>query len=289
MSPKRLALSAVGGLVAAGLLWTWWQRYGDQIHGAGHLRPGLLVAAVACLCTAIGLQLVRTGLLLQTPARRLARPLLLAHGMNIWLPSMMGDLFEVWAVAKISGQTKRAALVWLIHRFAGTLAALGLLAAFALCGAAPSWAVLLGAGAISAYLLVDQTIGQWSTWLRLPAELHAPLGPARTLGHLSLAVLQHGIEAAGIFMLALGLSSPVAPSAAAAMVSMIELLTYLPIPLGGAGASHWGGSQVLDWIGTQGSSALLVAATHATHLGLGALAIGAASMLPGDGAPAHTA
>jgi len=275
---RGLLLSALGLLIAVGLGWTWWRDHPVRL-GPG-ATPALTIGALACLCMAIWMQLLRTSLLLRTPVRKLLRPLLLAHGMNIWLPSMMGDLFEVWAVAKVAGRSKRGTLVLLGHRFAGTLSALGLLAAVALAGIFPSVAVLLGAGAIGGYLLVDQTVHRWVVWLRMGTDAPAPrpLGPRVTLMHLGLAVLQHSVEAAGIFILGISLGAPISPGAAMGMVSMIEVLTYLPIPLGSAGANHWGASTILAVLGAGGPTAVLVAGAHGLHLGLGALAIGIGSI-----------
>ena len=275
---RGLLLSALGLLIASGLGWTWWRDH--PVHLGPGASPALIAGAVACLGLAMCMQLLRTALLLKTPVHKLLRPLLLAHGMNIWLPSMMGDLFEVWAVARVAGRSKRATLVLLGHRFAGTMSALGLLAAAALASIYPTVAVLLGAGAILGYLVVDQTVHRWVRWLRMGTEAPAPrpLGPRATLGHLGLAVLQHSVESAGIFILGISLGAPISPGAAMGMVSMIEIMTYLPIPLGSAGANHWGASTMLAVLGAGGPTAVLVAGAHGLHLGLGAMAIGIGSL-----------
>ena len=288
---RGLLLSGIGLSIAAGLGWTWWSAHGAVLKLGSDASPAVGACALICLVGAIGLQLVRTAWLLNCGVRALARPLLLAHGMNIWLPSVMGDLFEVWAVADVAGRTKRGTLVLLGHRFAGTLSALGILAAFALVSTQPSEAVAIGSGAVLAYLLVDKTVGRWSGWLRLPqdAQVPAPLGTRLTLGHLGLAVIQHSVEAIGIFLLAIAVGTPISPPVAAGMVSIIETLTYLPIPLGGAGANHWGASTVLSWMQAGGHTAILVATAHGVHVGLGALSIGCASALPRDGGTPNTA
>lgn len=289
MTPKirGILISGVGLCVAAGLGWTWWQAHASGLSLGPTASPALGILAALCLMTAIGLQVLRTSRLLRCPTKPLMQPCLMAHGMNIWLPSMLGDLFEVWAIARISGTSKRHTLVWLGHRFSGTLAALGILAAVAVTTLSPSLGIGLGAISVAGYLLVDQTMAHWGRWLRLPSDeaLPQPLGPTSTLAHLSLAVFQHGIEAAGIFVLAIAVGNPISPAATAGMVSIIETLTYLPIPLGGAGANHWGASTVLDTLSSGSQTATLVATAHALHVGLGALAIGCASLLPRGAAP----
>ena len=129
---RGLLVSAIGLAIAATLGWTWWQAHGQDLGLGRAVSPTAGAAALACLVLAIGMQLIRTARLLAHRVRPLARPLLMAHGMNIWLPSLMGDLFEVFAVARVAGKTRRATLVLLGHRFAGTVSAVGILAAVAL-------------------------------------------------------------------------------------------------------------------------------------------------------------
>ena len=98
--------------------------------------------------------------------------------------------------------------------------------------------------------------------------------------HLSLALVQHTIEVVAIFCLAIGLGTPVSPGAAAAMVSIIEGVTYLPLPLAGAGANHWGATTVLQLAGDPGlSTGVLVAAAHALQVLMGALCVALAMVL----------
>jgi len=283
---RRAAWSTVGLIVATGLGWAWLGTYGDDIQAGPRAIPALGIAALGCLCLAIGLQVLRTALLLGHPVRGLTRPLLLAHGMNVWLPSMMGDFFEVWAVSRIARRSVRGTLVLLGHRFLGTVAALGILSAVAIGPTYPSLSVGIGTAAVLGYIAMDGTIHTWARWLRVPetstGSLPAPLGPTKTLGHLGLAVVQHGVEAIGIFLLGISLGAAISPAGAAGMVSIIEAVTYLPIPLGGAGANHWGASTVLEWIDPGRHMAMLVLAAHALHVGLGAACIGLASILPRD-------
>jgi hypothetical protein len=293
LKPRQLILTLIGLAVMGVAGWTWFESHGTQLVAGEDALAWVVVLAITCLMGAISLQILRTSLLLQTTPRALARPLLMAHGLNIWLPSMMGDLFEVWAVAVAADRSKRATLVLLGHRFAGTLSALGILAAIAVAGRLPSLAVGFGAMSILGYLAVDATVSRWVGWLRVPAEDGSappqPLGPRRTLGHLGLATVQHGIEALGFFLLGIATGCAVSPAAAAGMVSIIELVTYLPIPLGGAGAQHWGASMVLEWGAPGTRTALLVASAHGLHVGLGTLAIGIAFVLGRDSTPPNTA
>jgi len=167
------------------------------------------------------------------------------------------------------------------------------LAAIALGPLAPSISAALIAAAVGGYLLIDRTVAHWVRWLRVESEdddaRPRPLGARATLAHLSLAVTQHGIEAVGVFFIGIAVGTAVAPGAAAGMVSIIEMITYLPIPMGGAGANHWGATTTLQWLTPGRDTGLLVVTAHALHVGLGAVTIGIASLLGRDDTPSHTA
>jgi len=284
---------AMGGLgLSAVLAAMWFSAHGEDLHPGPHGIPWLLAVGIALLFLVLLLQIVRTGFLFhlkpQPACRQLAQPLLYAHGMNVLLPSMLGDLFEVWSVSKRIDQPVRRVLCVLVHRFTGTIAALLILAGVALGVHRPSLALPLVGAAIAGYLCIDYTTATWSCWVRIPGTrpfvAMRPYGVVSTLGHLLLAVAQHAIEALAIFCLAIGLGTPIAPSAAAGMVSIIEGVTYLPIPLAGAGANHWGASTVLGALGEAASgTAVLVAASHALQVLIGALAVAIGIAMPERG------
>jgi hypothetical protein len=283
-------LLALGGLgVAVVLAGMWFSAHGAELHP----RPGgigwMIGIGAALLPVAVWLQIVRTGWLFgmgpRNALRQLAQPLLYAHGMNVLLPSMLGDLFEMVAVSRRVKRPVRRVLAVLLHRFTGTVTALTVLAAMALVGPAPSVAIPLGVGAVMGYLWVDHHAGRWSRWLRIPGTPQAtamtPYGIAATLGHLGLSLTQHLIEVLAVFALAIGLGVPISPGAAAGMVSIVEMVTYLPIPLAGAGANHWGASSVLDLLGAAArTTAVLVAATHALQVLVGAISVAVGIGIP---------
>ncbi len=287
----------MGGLgLSAVLAVMWFSAHGEDLHPGPDGIRWLLPVSAALLPVVMLLQIVRTGRLFHLNARpacaRLAQPLLYAHGMNVLLPSMLGDLFEVWSVSKRIDQPVRRVLSVLVHRFMGTISALLILAGLALSVQQPSLAIPLMATAIVGYLYIDWSANTWSCWVRVPGTKPVvamkPYGMVATLGHLQLAVAQHAIEAVAIFCLAIGLGTPIAPHAAAGMVSVIESVTYLPIPLAGAGANHWGASTILSGLGEPAiGTAVLVAASHALQVLIGALSVAIGIAMPaGDDATA---
>lgn len=286
--PYRMLLALSGLGMGAVLSVMWFSAHGEQLHPGPGSMPFMIATGAGLLPLVVFVQILRTGALFgQKPTTALvglSQPLLYAAGMNVLLPSMLGDLFEVWAVAKRVGQSAGRVLAVLVHRFCGTLSALTILAAVAIAVVRPSVGVAVGAGAVGAYLLVDMGAHRWSRWISMPGrpppEAIPGFGILGTLRHLSLALVQHTIEVVAIFCLAIGLGTPVSPGAAAVMVSVIEGVTYLPLPLAGAGANHWGATAVLEMAGDPGlSTGVLVAAAHALQVLVGALCVALAMVL----------
>lgn len=267
----RWAARVVGTAVGLGLLAAWWDAHGADVRTLalsqlGWLSGGLVAAAMAML-----LQWLRTVWLLSVAAPlTLLRPVLLAHGLNVFLPSLLGDAYEVGAVAKISGRSVGAVLARLLHRFATTLGALGVLAAAALATQHPSLGFLILTCAVTGPVVIDRLMPTLGPLIK--AESESGLGVMQTMLHLGVAVLQHAISAFSLFCFSVAIGTVVNPAVAAAMLSMADLMTYLPVPLAGVGLHHWGVSAAAGLLGAV--PAPLVAFNHAMMVLIGGLCAG---------------
>jgi hypothetical protein len=202
----------------------------------------------------------------------------MAHGVNVLLPSLLGDLYEIGALSKISGRSIHSVLARLIHRFSTTLCALGILAAFALSSLSVSFALLILVLSFLGPFLVDKFTPWWSKILRLPG-MNAPpalqgLGVPETLIHIVLAAAQHGLSALGVLMIGKGIGDTIPPTVAAAVLSIADLVTYLPVPIGGIGVHHWSTTTVATTLGSVPAS--LIAVHHGWVVLVGTGCIGLA-------------
>jgi hypothetical protein len=282
---RRKLILAVSFVVGGGLSYLWWKAHGVTIQSIE--QPHLLWVLLGLLGLPISLllQLVRTQVLFGLPSLRpLAKPLLYAHGMNVMLPSMLGDVYEISAVSRATGIPARAVLVRLLHRLSTTVGALLALAALALGSVYPSIGFGVLVLACGAPVIADLGTRLWSPWVRIPGTqaidpLH-PIGIARTLGHILLAFFQHALGAVGIFFIAIGIHQGVSPAIAAMTQSIADLVTYLPIPLAGAGVHHWGITGITNAIGS--ISPTLIAVNHAWVVLGGGLCIPLAMNLTGQ-------
>ncbi len=257
----------------------WWNTHSGMISDLTSVSLWALVLGGLGLPVSIAVQLERTRRVLGFSSRKpLLQPVLTAHGVNVLLPSLLGDLYEIGALANISGVSIHRVLVRLIHRFATTLCALGVLAALALVVISLPLAAIVLTLALVGPFIVDLLTPRWSTLLRLPG-IPPPtaiqgLGSRETVVHIGLAVAQHSISAAGLFFLGLGIGEPIQVNMAAGMLSVADLITYLPVPVGGIGVHHWSTTVVASGLGALPAS--LIAIHHAWVVLVGSGCIGVA-------------
>ena len=193
---RKHIVVACGGLIGALLLHHWWEAHlGLFEHG---ITPTTWAIGLAFLGLPLSMfiQVERTRILLGIQHRNvIMKPILMAHGINVLLPSMLGDLYEIGALSRASGYTKQSVLVRLIHRFGTTLSALLILASVAIGSASPSLGFPILMVALLGPLALDASTKWWSTKLKIPGSKE-PL-PSRSLGvkstvhHMLLALLQH--------------------------------------------------------------------------------------------------
>jgi hypothetical protein len=283
---RRLLSTAAGLGLGAWLLWRWFDAHSDALSLPDSPALGFVILGLLGIPISIGFQILRTALLLglgRAEAHRvLARPVVLAHGLNVLLPSMAGDMYEVWGISRATGRPVSGTLVVLLHRMGTTLASLGVLAAlaFGLQHPGPCFALLLLC--VVAPLVMDATMPRWSAAVRLPGQPAAAaisaLGPSWTALHLGLAVLQHLVEAGAWFFLAIGIGDAVAPDVTLGMVAVVDALTYLPIPLAGLGVNHWGAVSIAALLHSR--PVLLVLLAHLWQLVVGILCVAGGSVWP---------
>jgi uncharacterized membrane protein YbhN (UPF0104 family) len=282
-------MKLIGGTVIGGtLMFLWWSEYGSDITALSGVDWTWLALALLGLGMSLGLQLVRTHLLIRPASmRRIAAPVLLAHGLNVLAPSLLGDLYEIGALARSERRPVREILGRLLHRLSTTLAALGLLAGLALGSVDPNLGFVLISASLAVPLMVDGSTHLWSPRLRVPSTdpiaALKPLGLGPTLLHIALSTLQHSLSAAAVFLLGAAIGDPVSPPTAAGMLSLADLVTYLPIPLGGVGVHHWGVSSMAEILGSV--PAQLVVVNHALAVLVGGLCAAAGWSLTGDNGP----
>ena len=268
---KRWLARVLGTVVGLGLLTLWWESHSTEVADLALSRGGWLAGGVMAAAAAMVLQWCRTAWLLKCESpRQLMAPLLIAHGLNVFLPSLLGDAYEVGAVAKSTNRPIRAVLTRLLHRFATTLGALGVLAAAALSTRSPNLGFLLLCASIAGPILFDLLTPRLGSLIQ--AEAMPGVGTPKTLAHLGLAVLQHAVSAFSLFCFGVAIDTAVSPAVAAAMLSMADLMTYLPVPLAGVGLHHWGVSAAAGILGSAPSA--LVAFNHAMVVLLGGVGIG---------------
>ena len=268
---KRWVVRVLSATVGLGLLSLWWEAHGAEVHTLTLSRVGWLAGGLITAAVAIGLQWARTAWLIRIERpRALLPPVLLAHGLNVFLPSLLGDAYEVGAVAKLTGRPISAVLTRLLHRFTTTLGALGVLAGLALGSKTPNLGFVVLSVALMGPILLDLLTPRIGPLLK--ADATPGLGIAQTLLPLSLAVTQHAVSAGSLFCFGVAIESAVNPATAAAMLSMADLMTYLPVPLAGVGLHHWGVSAAAGLLGEIPSA--LVAFNHAMVVLIGGICVG---------------
>jgi len=277
---RKQLIVLCGGILGAGLLFHWWQTHNALFAQRSEFVLWAAGIGILGFPASMVLQIERTRLILGMKTRAsIVRPILMAHGINVLLPSMLGDLYEIGALSKSSGLTKHAVLVRLIHRFSTTLAALLLLAAFAIGTLSPSMGFPLLVMAFLGPFILDLTTQQWSRRLKIPGGDQPPtiqrLGSGPTFQHICLAFFQHSCSATGVFFLGIAVGEAIGPGVAAAMLSLADMVTYLPVPIGGIGVHHWTTTSAADWLGSVPAS--LVAANHGWVVLSGIICIGLAN------------
>ena len=255
-------------VLGVGLFGLWLDAHPVAVSQFSTAHLGFFISGLACALFAIALQLYRTARVLKfKDPTSLLSPVLIAHGANVLLPSLVGDLYEIGALSKVSGLPVRVVLGRLIHRLATTLSALGTLLGAALCSVTPSLGVALISIAVCFPFAIDALgpqISQLAAGRNTQVAPMAPLGWRETGIHIDLAILQHGVSAAGIFFLGAAIGDPVSPLLAGAMLAVADAVTYLPIPLGGVGVHHWGVGSIAAILGE--IPAVLVTFNHAIIL-----------------------
>ena len=268
---KRWFARIAGAALGLGLLSLWWDTHGADVQGLVLSRLGWLGGGFLAVALAMTVQWVRTWWLLRVDhPQALIQPVLLSHGLNVFLPSLLGDAYEVGAVTKITGRPFSAVITRLLHRFATTLGALGILAAVALSGRSPNLGFVLLCAAVTGPVMADLLTPRIGSILK--AEAMPGLGIIETLLHLVLAVFQHVLSAFALFCFGVAIEATVSPAIAAAMLSIADLMTYLPVPLAGVGLHHWGVSTLAAIVGAV--PAPLVAFNHALVVLIGGICAG---------------
>ena len=261
----------IGTAVGLGLLSLWWANHGEEVHALVLSRLGWLLGGLIAATAAMILQWVRTAWLLRVERPTSLIPtVLLAHGLNVFLPSLLGDAYEVGAVSTLTGRPVSRVLTRLLHRFATTLGALGILAALALLGTSPNLGFVVLCGAIMGPIVIDAMTPRLGPLIK--ADPVPGLGLTPTLLHLGLAVLQHALSALALFCFGVAIASAVSPAVAAAMLSVADLMTYVPVPLAGVGLHHWSVSATAGLFGA--IPADLVAFNHALMVLIGGICAG---------------
>ena len=256
----------------------WWTAHGHLFSALDTVIPWALFLGLLGLPTSLLMQLERTRRVLGLNDRRkLAHPVFMAHGVNVLLPSLLGDLYEIGALAKITNTNIHAVLTRLIHRFVTTLSALALLAAFALGSQHTAYGIILFFLAIIGPLLVDRLTPQWSQILRVPTAPAPPklqgLGMTETLIHMGLALGQHILSAAGRFFLGKAIIEGVSAPQAAAMLSIADLVTYLPVPMAGIGVHHWSITVVAKQLGDLPATLVALHHGYVVLVGIGCIGL----------------
>ena len=266
---KKIIIIGGGTLLGAVLLNLWWNRYGAAVSTTV-VQWSWWVAGVGLAASSLGLQVLRTARLLRVASpKRLQSIVLLSHGMNVLLPSLLGDAYEVTAFAKHTQMPARAILLRLIHRFGTTVSALGLLMAGALALYTPNASFFVAAAAISLPFLTDVALPGLGRVLSVSEP--RSVGAIETSIQLLLAWVQHIISAIAVFCFGVAINDAVSPAAASAMLSIADAVTYLPVPFGGVGVNHWGVTAICDLIGR--IPATLIAFNHGMVVLVGGLSI----------------
>ena len=264
-----------GAGLALGLLlgWLWLRHYGHLLASPQDGDLLWIMVGLLGLVVELPVRILRTALLLGLPARTgsrsLTRAVLAAHALDLLGPPLAGDLSEVLFVGRASGRGFAGALPALLLRMVLTVVGLSLMAAAALSTQRPLLAGGLLCAGIAGALLSGPVLRLAGRLLsRRFANMQAVRLPVRHLpGHVALAVLEVCLPGAALLALAAGLGTPLPIWLGLSTVAALELLTYVPMPLGGIGLQHWGLVGAVAWLAPAvAPPALLAVAWHAALL-----------------------
>ncbi len=300
--PVRLAVTAI--LLAIVALQVDWSQ---ATHRVASGSWGWFVAAVAAALASlvIGAERWRTFLVgagLRPPRLQVQRAYFVGVFSNTFLPTGFGgDAARAWIIGRAEGATLRAAVSVLADR-ASSLACGFLLAWIALAidpGSVPHRLTLLLAAATAAGLiaaaamllalrgrapaLVGRLPERLREWLRETREvLLAYLGDRRLIGVVVVLGLLFQLGGVGAFWLlakVIGITIPFA--VVAASVSLVLVVTVLPISIAGFGVREGGFVLLLGWAGVGVTDATVISLLSVVTLALASLPGALALLHPG--------
>ncbi len=279
--------------LGAALGWLWLDHYGHLLDVPQNAHLGWIAVGLACLVVELPVRVLRTAVLLHPPvaSRGLLRPILAAHAIDLLGPPLAGDVSEVFFVGRAAGSGVRGALPALLLRMVLTVAGLCLMAAGAMAHRQPVVALALVVAGLALAHLGRPLIGPVSRWLhrrgrrsKPQTDEPTPAGPIdrdaeitpmhghRLPMHLSLALVEVLLPGFALVALAAGLGAPLPIWLGLATVAALQLLTYVPMPLGGIGLQHWGLVGMVAWLAPDTPApALLAVAWHASLLAVAGL------------------
>ncbi len=222
MTRTRAITTAIGLLVGVGSLLLWIQHNPLAVEPS-QIRWPLLLLGMLGLPIMVGLQTIRTALWFGGRDRLgvVVRPVLTAHAINTFLPTA-GDLWEVLALSAGLGETKAATLKILVFRMAVTVSSLCLVGGLGLTLRVPA------AGATLMVVGVG-VVGGLALYLRQTLPLTDAV----------LALAQLAAEACGLAAIAAAVGPAMGLYVATGAISMVELVSYVPVPLASLGLTHW--------------------------------------------------
>ncbi len=280
---RRLAWGLASLVVAGALGCLWLDHYGALLVLPQSGHAGWIAVGLLCLLLELPVRVLRTAMLLRPPvrARVLLRPILAAHAMDLLGPPLAGDVGEVVFVGRAAECGAASALHTLLLRMTLTVAALCLMAAGATAHLQPVGALALAVLGVALARFAHLLMIPIGRFLRPGDPPPHRLEDRRLPGHLGLALAEVLLPGLALVALAAGLGDPMPIWLGLATVAGLELLTYVPMPLGGIGLQHWGMVGLIGWLAPESPTpALLAVAWHGALLlvagvgGVVALAMG---------------
>lgn len=268
LRPASWGRFAGGLILGVGVFAAWWTLAGP-LGRLRIVRPEALIGAGALLALALGLQVGRTAWLFPRLGwAGVWRPVVFGHGANTVFATA-GDLAEAGWLVRDGGLPVGETLARLVVRAAGTAAAMAFSVAPVL--GALGWA--LAGGVALAAVALARRFRRWLAWFG--PEEHAgdpglPWGPS--LGMTAVACAQISLEAVALALVFVAVGEPLGGPQAMAARGLVELSTYLPVPLAGLGVHHVGleaGLALGDHVGLGWGTV----AHHAVSLALGGVAM----------------
>lgn len=260
LRPVRLLLGASAGLAVGG----YWAA---RTHALEQVPPAVSMGWVAAGILAVGatvvLQVARTRCLLPGSTAVVTRAVVTAHGINTWLGAL-GDVVELWWLSRALPLGMGPVIGRLLYRAGAT--ALG---AVALVACAEGWvglavaAALLGVVAGAGAMGLPRVPG-------LAAPLLAPLPSRVVVVHLLLLTAQLAAGVAGVAAMVRATGLPLAWTDVVRASGVVDLLSYLPVPLSNVGFHHLGAS-LASAPGTEAWPAIL---HHGATLAVGSACVG---------------